>query len=176
MQEYQANSRPEKERAAVCGLYCEACAVYIGSTDDPKKLESLVDLFKVEVEDINDLICYGCKSEKVTSLCADCKFVECAEKREIDFCAECDEFPCKDLKDFQKAGAHRIELFDDGDEIREKGCAEWMKNARKKYSCSKCSAINSAYDLVCRKCGEAPASEYVKKHKDAIRNFLDQDH
>jgi len=96
----------------------------------------------------------------------------CAAERGIDFCVECKEYPCTDLKQFQSERPHRIELWDDLEQIRVMGYKHWLKNIRGNYTCPKCQSINSAYDLKCRTCGEEPSCSYAAKHKHAIEQVL----
>lgn len=165
----EVNERPEKERAAICGLFCEACTAYIASTDDPERLTYLSGLIGLDEDEIR---CYGCRSDELGFYCKECEMKTCAEEQKVEFCSECENYPCKLLSKFQGERAHRIELFEDGREIKEKGCQAWMAHAREKYSCPDCSTINSAYDFVCRKCGREPANEFVAKHKEKIQEFM----
>jgi hypothetical protein len=96
----------------------------------------------------------------------------CAADRGIDFCVECEEYPCDDLKRFQAERPHRIELWDDLERIGTIGYKQWLKEIRGNYTCPRCRSINSAYDLKCRKCGEEPSCDYAAKHKQAIEQVL----
>lgn len=159
----------DKKLAAVCGLYCEACSLYIATTEDPARLKAMSDRFQIPEEEVK---CYGCRAEKRGPYCRICKMFDCAAKKGIDFCVECEEYPCEGLKEFQSALPHRIELFKDLERIRTTGWENWLKEIRENYTCRKCGAINSAYDLKCRKCGEEPGSDYAARHKEAIGKFL----
>ncbi|MCP4213258.1 MAG: DUF3795 domain-containing protein [bacterium] len=159
----------DKKFAAVCGLYCEACTLYIATTEDPERLKWMAERFQQSEEEVK---CYGCRSAKRGPFCKTCKICDCAAERGIEFCVECTEYPCDDLKEFQSQRPHRIELWDDLERIGAVGCAQWMKEIRENYTCPKCGTINSAYDLKCRKCGNEPGCDYVGKHKQAIEKVL----
>jgi ribosomal protein L40E len=90
----------------------------------------------------------------------------------VEFCGECAEYPCQDLKAFQSEMPHRIELWKSQERIREVGYEKWYAEMTEHYSCKKCRTLNSAYDLRCRKCGEEPGCEYVRLHKDEILRHL----
>jgi ribosomal protein L40E len=77
------------------------------------------------------------------------------------------------LKEFQEAMPHRIDLFASGARIMEAGFEQWSQEATDDYSCGKCGAINSAYDLECRKCGKEPSCAYVERNREAILRFLE---
>ena len=66
----------EKELAAVCGLYCEACTLYIATKEDPKRLKALAARFQLTEEEVR---CNGCRSDKKGPYCRICKMAACAE-------------------------------------------------------------------------------------------------
>lgn len=159
----------DKEFAAVCGLYCEACSWFIATTEDPEKLKRLAAQRDWAVEESK---CYGCRSEKRLPYCGQCRMSACAAERGIDFCSECEEYPCDDLKQFQSAMPHRIELSVNLNRIKSIGYRQWLKEVRKNYVCPRCETINSTYDLKCRKCGREPSCNYVANHRLAIEEYL----
>ncbi|MDM8536319.1 DUF3795 domain-containing protein [Desulfobacterales bacterium HSG17] len=159
----------DKKLAAVCGLYCEACTLFIATKEDPERLKGLAARFQLSEEAVK---CYGCRSDKRGPYCQKCKMFTCAAEKGIDFCSECNDYPCNDLKQFQSERPHRIELWDDLERIKATGYQDWLKEIREHYTCSQCSTINSAYDLKCRKCDEEPGCGYVEKHKQAIEQVL----
>jgi hypothetical protein len=158
--------KPDKKLAAVCGLFCASCSLYIGTAEDPERLKALSARFQIPVE---ELLCHGCRSEKRAFFCRDiCKMTKCAAAKGVDFCGECGEYPCADLKAFQVQMPHRIELWKNLDRIREAGFEKWYKEMVERYACAGCGALNSAYDIACRKCGNTPGCNYVRDHKDEI--------
>ncbi len=159
----------DKTLAAVCGLYCEGCTLYIATKEDPARLKGLAERFQLSEETMK---CYGCRSEKRGPYCQTCKMFSCAVERGIDFCSECTQYPCDDLKQFQSERPHRIELWDDLERVKAVGYEQWLKEAREHYTCPQCRTINSAYDQECRKCGEEPSCGYVAKNKEAIQQFF----
>lgn len=161
---------PDKRLAAVCGLFCPACTVLIGTREDPERLKVLAERIQ---KPIKELRCDGCRTEKRCFYCRErCKMGKCASQRGIDFCGECEEYPCEDLKSFQAELPHRIELWKSQERIREVGYEKWYAEMIKHYSCPECGSINSAYDLSCRKCGTAPSCNYVGIHKEKIVEHL----
>lgn len=165
------NHRRESEKnfVAVCGLYCEACSWFISTTEDIEGLKRLAAQRNWSVEESK---CYGCRSDKRLPYCEKCKMFVCAAERGIDFCSECEEYPCNDLKQFQSAMPHRIELWVNLERIKSVGYKQWLKEIRKNYTCPRCQALNSIYDLKCRKCGEEPSCSYVAKYRKEIEWYL----
>ncbi len=159
----------EKNLAAVCGLCCEVCSWFISTTEDPEKLKRLATRQNWSEQESK---CYGCRSGKRLPYCGNCTMSACAAEQGIDFCSECDEYPCDDLKLFQSAMPHRIELWDNLQRIKSVGYTQWLKELRKNYACPQCQTLNSTYDLKCRKCGEEPSCNYVAKHRQEIERYL----
>jgi hypothetical protein len=169
MQKKDHSGELDMKFAAVCGLYCEACSLFISTTEDPERLKSLAAQLHFSEEESK---CYGCRSDKRVPYCENCKMFACAAERGIDFCSECEDYPCDDLKRFQSAMPHRIELWVNLERIMSVGYKQWIKETRENYSCPRCQTINSAYDLKCRKCGEEPSCNYVAKHQQAIEEWF----
>ena len=161
----RSGEHTEKQFAAVCGLFCPGCTLYIASTDDPERLTRLSGMFGLPEEEMR---CHGCSSDVRGPVCQNCKFVACAAEKGIEFCAQCTDYPCEELKEFQAAMPHRADLFEDGQRIREAGFGKWFLEVRDKYTCPQCQVVNSAYDLVCRKCGNEPGSSFADRHRDAV--------
>ena len=158
-----------KTHAAVCGLYCPACTLFIATQEDPKRLLLLAKQFGSTTEELR---CNGCRSDKRIPYCDTCKMYPCAQEKGVDFCGECDDFPCEIIKEFQAAAAHRFELWESQEKLAKLGYETWMKEMKVYYSCPKCETINSAYDFQCRKCGSKPSNKYTEKHGKEIMKFL----
>ena len=165
------SENPGKMYAAVCGLYCKACTLFIATQEGPERLTQLAAQFGVTEDDI---ICKGCRSDLRTPYCQRCKMFACAKEKGIDFCSECDEFPCAELKTFQSEMPHRADLWEELEKIKEKGYNYWLKSIEQKYTCPDCGTINSAYDLKCRKCGHEPGNQFIEKHKKKIVAFVNK--
>ncbi len=165
--EYDAMRPPAL--AAFCGLFCGACSVYIGSTEDPERLKKLATRLGTTPDDLR---CLGCRSGEVGAQCRDCAFTACAKGRGLAFCSECADYPCARLEAFQRERPHRRELWNDLGRIREKGAAAWIREKLEEYACPVCGTVNSAYDLACRKCGASPSCDFVRKHREAIEGYF----
>jgi hypothetical protein len=160
----------DKRLAAVCGLFCPACTVFIGSKEDSERLKVIAERIQRPVEELK---CNGCRSQKRCYYCeSNCKMAKCAAERGIDFCGACAEYPCEELKVFQAAMPHRIELWKSQERIKEAGYEKWYAEMIEHYSCPTCRTLNSTYDIACRKCGTTPSCHYVALHKDEILRHL----
>lgn len=163
--------KPDKTLAGVCGLFCPSCTVYVGTQEDPKRLEMLAARMQLTPEELS---CNGCRSDKRCLYCERCTMSKCSADKGIDFCHECSDFPCEDLKTFQAQMPHRNELWKSHERMKEVGFEQWYNEMIEHYSCSQCHTINSAYDFVCRKCGASPGSPYVALHKEEIAAHLEK--
>jgi len=162
--------KPSPRLAAACGLFCPACTIYIGTQEDPDRLESSAKLRGVDVETLR---CDGCRAERRSGYCRTCTLIRCATEKGIEFCVECEDYPCEDLKRFQAERPHRRMLFPDLERIREIGFEDWFAEKIDYYSCPECGTLNSAYDFKCRACGHEPSCAYVAEHGEAVRKFLE---
>lgn len=161
---------PNKRLAAVCGLFCPACHVFIANKEDPQRLAAMARRYQKSIEELQ---CNGCRSDTRCFFCKTiCTMAECAESKGVDFCGSCPDYPCKDLKTFQSLAPHRIELWKSHQRIKDVGYEKWYREMIEHYSCKTCGTLNSAYDVKCRKCDATPSCEYVRLHKDDIERHL----
>jgi predicted RNA-binding Zn-ribbon protein involved in translation (DUF1610 family) len=145
--------------------------IYIAAHETPEYRQRVADLRGQSVE---ELLCEGCRSNQRYKYCDTCKMYTCAAGKGLNFCGECDQFPCADLREFQAARPHRLELWQSQQRIREVGVEQWFSEMQAHFACPQCGTLNSAYNLSCRQCGAAPASEYNRQHKADIEAYLTQ--
>lgn len=155
--------------AAICGLYCESCSLYIGTTQDPQRLQQLSSKFNKPAEEMK---CMGCRSETLSFYCKTCEMKTCVKQKELTFCSECEEYPCQILIEFQAQLPHRLELFESLNYIKDNGIDKWFEKMNATYSCIECGTINSPYEFNCRNCGYTPSSEFVKRNSEKIIQAL----
>ncbi len=106
-----------KSRLAPCGLHCGKCFAFIDGDikNYSNKLKESLGDFDIYAKRFVDLIdepvfntypdfkkllnyfasieCAGCRKEKC-KIFKDCKVRNCYEKKEVDFCFQCSDFPC----------------------------------------------------------------------------------
>jgi len=70
---------------------------------------------------------------------------KCAAEIDIDFCVECQDYPCQEIKNFQSKMPHRAELWKSQDRIKEIGWEKWYLEMAEYYSCKECGTINGWY-------------------------------
>ena len=91
-------------RSSYCGVNCEKCKVYIGTMqyDDNIKQEIANEWSVLYKRDFKkeDMVCKGCKSDALFSLCSLCDITPCNKSRSIESCEDCEAFPCDRMQRF----------------------------------------------------------------------------
>ena len=158
---------PDKTLVSVCGLFCASCGIYNATCqDDTETLKRIADRMKVPYDEIR---CEGCRSQTRTAYCKNCFMQQCAASKKIDFCGECAEYPCPELKDFQSKMPHRAELWKSQQRIKEVGWENWYGEMLQHFTCSQCGSLNGWYDITCRVCGHVPGSTFAQNNMDALK-------
>ena len=91
-------------RSSYCGVNCEKCKVYVGTMHDDNSIkQEIADewsaLYKRDFKK-EDMVCKGCKSGILFSLCSLCDIAPCNKARGIESCEDCDSFPCERMQRF----------------------------------------------------------------------------
>ncbi len=104
-----------------CGLYCRTCENLLVSE------RGEVELAAKECNDQpTEIHCFGCKSEKNASYYVDCDFKKCCVSKNIDFCFECDIFPCSNLLEVKSEKCQHFSiLLKILISLQETGLREW---------------------------------------------------
>jgi hypothetical protein len=97
-----------------CGLYCGGCNSFEENSGKWK--------------------CKGCKDETV--LISDCPTKECAEKKQLLYCGECEGFPCDAQNAFYHDGVpHHGLALANIKRIQTDGLEKWLLEQEKEYTC-----------------------------------------
>lgn len=151
------------ETSAICGLFCESCGIFIATKEQNEaELERIATMMKTKKEEIK---CNGCRSRVLSPHCRDCDFKKCSSEHNVINCEDCTHYPCDKLKGFQKQMPHRAELFESAHYRKDNGIHKWTIKMKKNYSCESCGYMNSPYYVKCKKCGNDPANNFVKRNK-----------
>lgn len=87
----------------------------------------------------------------------------------VDFFDECENYPCRELKDFQSKMPPRVELWKSQERINEIGWEKWYSEMVEYFSCKQCQTINGWYDFKCRICGSIPENDFVKNNPETLK-------
>lgn len=167
----ESQTSSNKDLVSVCGLYCGACGIYLATQENDN--EKILQYAIVLNQTFEETFCDGCSSNRKSLHCSKmCTFIDCKQKKSVNICSECDEFPCNALQEFKSKMPHRIEILNSQNQMKEMGLEKWLLEMKDYFSCSHCKTVNSAYHIVCRKCGNTPSCKFVLQHKDLIEQYL----
>lgn len=105
--------------SAYCGLYCDACPLYIDTQNGTATGET----------------CEGCKSGKASTWCTVCNLKTCAKEKGHEFCGECSDYPCSQLETFKldPEYPYHDDVYEHLDMISKVGEEAWREAMDKKY-------------------------------------------
>ena len=110
-----------------CGIYCGACSTPI---------------------------CNGCKVMNENHHSPDCRFIKCAQDKEVESCCFCDENPCNNVMEMgTDKYPHHWTVIPNGRRIKEVGLEAWLEEQKQRWSCQQCGAAFTWYESKCRSCG-----------------------
>ena len=117
-----------------CGLDCFNCPVFLADEDEELRIK-VAERLKIPPE---KAFCRGCRNENGTIACLNmtepCNVYKCIQKKGIDFCFDCDDFPCDHLHpyaDEAKTKPHNIKVFNLC-LIRKMGLESWAETKARK--------------------------------------------
>ena len=121
---------------APCGMNCMVCYVHLKEKKP----------------------CDGCLGNDLNKpeRCKNCAIKNCAGSKNLVYCYECSEYPCKSIKNLEKSYTQRYNasLIKNGSIVKEQGLIAFQASERIKWSCKKCGGVVSLHDGVCSDCGE----------------------
>ena len=91
--------KSKKDMIGYCGYNCQNCAA---RSSDIKVREKLVNAWRkylgIQNYTAENVYCEGCKSKGDIIAYKECKARPCARAKGLDSCAQCNEFPCDNIK------------------------------------------------------------------------------
>ncbi|MBU1379878.1 DUF3795 domain-containing protein [Myxococcota bacterium] len=104
--------------------------------------------------------CPGCSfidrlDESSLLYCRTCKIVRCDKRRDIYFCNDCRDFPCRRLKDLNKRYTNRygVNNFENMNFIKLNGIAAFLDKEAQHWTCSECNELLCMHKKRCLSCG-----------------------
>lgn len=149
---YSSGMETEFVPDGFCGLYCGSCPQFLAA--------------KSGTLPAGQIECHGCRSGQTAEWCSECGIKNCARNKGIEFCLQCDEYPCGRMKEFASDSDYPYhgEVYSYLDTIKRRGKDAWVAEMKKRWSCATCGREASWWGLSCEECGSA-LSGYKKPEK-----------
>ena len=134
-------SRLRKELIAPCGMNCNVCSSYLALENDTK------------AKGVKLPYCIGCRLRD-----KQCSFVKkkCEKllNHKVEFCYECNEFPCELIiklgESYEKR--YRMNMVENLLYIKEYGLVKFLEAEKEKWKCPKCGKVICCHNGVCYSC------------------------
>lgn len=127
----------ENSHIAPCGINCTLCMAYLRKRNK----------------------CNGCRATNTWNpkTRVECKIKNCSSLNIADrnFCYECEQYPCKILKNMDsRYKKYKVSLIENLENIREAGLEIFQKADNKKWKCAICGGVICMHKGVCNDCGK----------------------
>ncbi len=105
-----------------CGLDCYDCSIRLRTKEE-------LNYWARQNVDLDKIRCDGCRSSrKKNHWSPNCEILQCCVyERKLEFCAECQDFPCDNIRDWAKEHKHHAEAVKRLEEIKNIGIEEWLQ-------------------------------------------------
>lgn len=145
---------------APCGMNCALCSRYLAFKNDLK------------AKGINHTYCMGCRQQNIICSCIK-KKCSLIYKDEIDYCYECNEYPCKAVNKLDKRYRkfYRMSEIDNLNFIKEYGMQKFLKQQEKKWECKKFGDLICCHYGICYNC-ESYKLKTKKEDSDGRHNII----
>lgn len=144
----------DEQLIAPCGMNCGVCSGYLAMKND------------VKAQGMKMGYCAGCRprDKKCAFLKKRCDLL--MEGR-VEFCHECDDFPCEHLEHLDKRyrALYRMSMIENLEYLREYGMPELLRREEEKWKCPECGGVISCHNGICFSCGV----EQLKQKKKLYR-------
>lgn len=123
-----------KSSIGICGVNCLACSAHL-SEKKP---------------------CPGCRAPRedhTRKSCRDCLKKQCALKKGLNWCFECDSFPCSKVQSLSRnyKKNYGSDLVQNGKDAKE-NMPQFLVSERKKFTCPHCGGVINQHYHICSEC------------------------
>ena len=131
-----------EELIAPCGMNCGICSGYLAMSNDLKS------------QGVKMTCCIGCRPRD-----KNCAFIkkQCDLLRsgKIQYCYECDDFPCRNLKHLDKryGSLYRMSMIENQEIMKKEGVAGLLVREEEKWKCPECGGVICCHNGICYSCG-----------------------
>lgn len=125
----------EDTMIAPCGVNCLACGAHLDSKRP----------------------CPGCRApiEEITrKSCRNCAKKKCAFEQGLQWCFDCNQFPCAKIKSLNKSYMQNycVDLIQNGFDAKQ-DMAAFLEAQRKRFTCKSCGGVINQHHKKCSECG-----------------------
>ncbi len=121
---------------APCGITCAVCYVFL------RKKKA----------------CLGCRGQDISKPehCQKCKIKDCALGQGIDFCSDCQSYPCAIIRrlDRRYRQKYQVSLIENALRLKTAGPEQYLREERERWTCFNCGGVISLHDRICSECGK----------------------
>ncbi len=100
--------------------------------------------------------CAGCLNSDMgkPEHCRKCRIKDCAKTKELSYCFQCPDYPCKLIRRLEKSYRTRYHasLMENSEFVRQYGLEPFMRAQKETFTCPKCGGIISIHDSACSEC------------------------
>ncbi len=98
--------------------------------------------------------CVGCRPRYKQSAFLK-KHYQLLLKGEVEYCNECLDYPCKNLRHIDKryCTLYRMSILDNLEIIRQHGVAKLIEREERKWRCPECGDVICCHNGICFNCG-----------------------
>ena len=132
----------EEALIAPCGMNCALCSGYLAREYDLRK------------KGIMKVYCTGCRPrDKMCSFLR--KRCELLKNGSVQYCYECDDFPCENLRHLDKrySTLYRMSMVENLEYIRDNGIGQFLEKEKEKWKCPECGEVICCHNGICFNCG-----------------------
>lgn len=126
--------------AAICGMDCTVCYKHLLTKKYARR-------------------CHGCRydDETLPEHCRACRIKDCARARGLEYCFQCQAYPCKWVKSLDKSYRRRYgaSLVSNGLFMQEHGVSLFLEREQTRWACPRCNGVISLHDGICSECAAA---------------------
>lgn len=135
-------------------MNCAICSGYLAYTHE------------VKTKGIGIPYCAGCRprDKKCAFIKKRCQLIL---NGEIQFCYECPDFPCDNLRHLDKRyrTLYRMSMIENLEYVRENGIEQFLDREREKWKCPECGQVICCHNGICFNCGLSKLRDKVKKFR-----------
>jgi hypothetical protein len=139
---------------APCGMNCALCSSYLAMKYDLRSQGILRNY------------CAGCRPRG-----KNCAFMkkscELLGNGLVQYCYECEEFPCRRLKHLDKRYRtnYHMSMIANLEYIKEYGMEKFLEKEKEKWRCSGCGGVICCHNGICFSCGLEKLKNKKKKYR-----------